>query len=177
MDDSMSGSTREQFDAAKAENKELMAQLNAAQSKYMNKAEERLGVQAALGKMLRMINATENYPLIDAAYEISEKCEADAKAIMDKLDPVQRDGGESKSDKEKPACQLEDNLMKYRDKNVQIKKDLKNRAAYYEAECKIKQDWEKVMNQVVELTKEKAKKDAPLVERVEEAAKAAAVVF
>jgi len=60
---------------------------------------------------------------------------------------------------------LEDNLGKYTDQNKQLKKDLDNRQAYFDAEKKIKEDYEKAMEKVVEMMEDKCD-DSALVEKV-----------
>lgn len=60
---------------------------------------------------------------------------------------------------------LEDNLGKYTDQNKQLKRDLDNRQAYFTAEKKIKEDYEKAMEKVVEMMEDKCD-DSALVEKV-----------
>ena len=62
-------------------------------------------------------------------------------------------------------AKLEDNLGKYTDQNKQLKKDLDNRQAYFDAEKKIKDDYEKAMEKVVEMMEDKCD-DSALVEKV-----------
>jgi len=62
-------------------------------------------------------------------------------------------------------AKLEDNLGKYTDQNKQLKKDLANRQAYFDAEKKIKEDYEKAMEKVVEMMEDKCD-DSALVEKV-----------
>ena len=46
---------------------------------------------------------------------------------------------------------LEDNLKKWKSQNKQLKADLANRVAYYEAETKIRSEYEQAMEKIVEL--------------------------
>merc|ERR1712087_124443 len=62
-------------------------------------------------------------------------------------------------------AKLEDNLGKYNDQNKQLKRDLANRQAYFEAEKKIKDDYEKAMEKVVEMMEDKCD-DSALVEKI-----------
>jgi len=62
-------------------------------------------------------------------------------------------------------AKLEDNLGKYTDQNKQLKKDLDNRQAYFDAEKKIKDDYEKAMEKVVEMMEDKCD-DSALVEKI-----------
>lgn len=60
---------------------------------------------------------------------------------------------------------LEDNLEKYNSQNKQLKKDLANRQAYFEAEQRIKNDYEKAMEKIVEMMEDKCD-DSTLVEKI-----------
>jgi len=62
-------------------------------------------------------------------------------------------------------AKLEDNLGKYTDQNKQLKRDLSNRQAYFDAEKKIKDDYEKAMEKVVEMMEDKCD-DSALVEKI-----------
>ncbi|CAB9523006.1 Unconventional myosin [Seminavis robusta] len=62
-------------------------------------------------------------------------------------------------------AKLEDNLGKYTDQNKQLQRDLDNRQAYFEAEKKIKEDYEKAMEKVVEMMEDKCD-DSALVEKI-----------
>jgi len=62
-------------------------------------------------------------------------------------------------------AKLEENLKKYSDQNKQLEKDLANRQAYFEAENKIKRDYEKAMEKIVDLMEDKCD-DSDLVERI-----------
>ena len=121
---------REQFNDAKELNKQLKEKMVAAQHKYMSQAEKRLGFQRPLCRILSTLNATENMDLIDAGYAIGEKCENDAREMMDALEREWGPQGSnaldlSESSHSKAESQLEDNLNKYCDKNVQLRLDLK----------------------------------------------------
>jgi DNA repair exonuclease SbcCD ATPase subunit len=83
---------------------------------------------------------------------------ASAGASLDSL-------GKQKARIEDHNAKLEDNLGKYNDQNKQLKRDLENRQAYFEAEKKIKDDYEKAMEKVVEMMEDKCD-DSALVEKI-----------
>jgi myosin V len=60
---------------------------------------------------------------------------------------------------------LEDNLKKWKSQNMQLKSDLANRTAYFEAETKIRAQYEKAMEQIVNILEERCS-DADLIEEV-----------
>lgn len=174
MDDSSSKSMREQFNDAKELNKRLKEEMAAAQNKYMTQAEKRLGYQRPVCRILSMLNATENMDLIDAGFAIGEKCQNDARAMMEALESEWGPTGsnaldQSESSHGKAESQLEDNLNKYCDKNAQLKLDLKNRKAYYEAEVKIQADYEKALEKLVDMLKVKCE-DQALLAKIEKVA-------
>ena len=110
MDDASSKSLREQYDDAKDENSKLKNDLDESQNRYMDEAENRLGVQAVLCKILNMINASDNQALIDKAYDISEKCEADAKTLMAQLEMEWVTLNKTEREHTKADSELEDKL-------------------------------------------------------------------
>ena len=60
---------------------------------------------------------------------------------------------------------LEENLKKWKAQNVQLKSDLANRTAYFEAETNIRAHYERAMEQIVQILEEKCD-DANLIEEV-----------
>jgi myosin heavy subunit len=60
---------------------------------------------------------------------------------------------------------LEDNLKKWTDQNRQLKADLENRTAYYNAETKIRAEYERAMEKIVELLEQRCT-DSKLIEDV-----------
>lgn len=174
MDDLSSKSMREQFNDAKELNKQLKEQMAAAQNKYMTQAENRLGYQRPMGRILSMLNNTDNFDLIDASFAIGEACENDARAMMEALEQEWGATGSNALDQSESShgdakSQLEDNLNKYCDKNAQLKLDLKNRKAYYEAEVEIQAKYEKALEKLVEMLKVKCE-DQSLLAKIEKVA-------
>ena len=60
---------------------------------------------------------------------------------------------------------LEDNLKKWKAQNAQLKSDLANRTAYFQAETDIRAHYEKAMEQIVNILEERSD-DADLIEEV-----------
>jgi myosin-5 len=60
---------------------------------------------------------------------------------------------------------LDDNFKKYKAQNAQLKHDLENRNSYYHAETKIRDEYERAMEQIVDLLEDRCK-DPKLVEDV-----------
>ena len=65
-------------------------------------------------------------------------------------------------------AKLDDNLKKWKSQNSQLKADLENRTAYYKAETRIRQEYEKAMEKIVEIMEGKCD-DARLIEDVSNA--------
>jgi ribosomal protein L36 len=61
---------------------------------------------------------------------------------------------------------LEENLKKYNKQNKQLECNLADRNAYFKAEVQIQNDYEKAMEQIVELLEDKWCRDCDLVQRV-----------
>ena len=65
-------------------------------------------------------------------------------------------------------AKLDDNLKKWKSQNSQLKADLENRTAYFKAETKIRQEYEKAMEKIIEIMEAKCD-DAKLIEDVSDA--------
>eukprot|EP00522_Entomoneis_paludosa_P005858 CAMPEP_0172458822 /NCGR_PEP_ID=MMETSP1065-20121228/29457_1 /TAXON_ID=265537 /ORGANISM="Amphiprora paludosa, Strain CCMP125" /LENGTH=1142 /DNA_ID=CAMNT_0013213237 /DNA_START=11 /DNA_END=3439 /DNA_ORIENTATION=+ len=63
---------------------------------------------------------------------------------------------------------LDDNLKKWKSQNSQLKADLENRTAYYKAETRIRGEYEKAMEKIIEIMEAKCD-DAKLIEDVSNA--------
>mmetsp|Transcript_14245 Transcript_14245/g.31105 ORF Transcript_14245/g.31105 Transcript_14245/m.31105 type:complete len:1134 (-) Transcript_14245:53-3454(-) len=63
---------------------------------------------------------------------------------------------------------LDENLKKWKSQNSQLKADLENRTAYYKAETRIRGEYEKAMEKIIEIMEEKCD-DAKLIEDVSNA--------
>jgi myosin-5 len=62
-------------------------------------------------------------------------------------------------------AKLDDNFKKYKAQNSQLRRDLENRNSYYHAETKIRDEYERAMEQIVDLLEDRCK-DHKLVEDV-----------
>lgn len=63
---------------------------------------------------------------------------------------------------------LDENIKKWKSQNQQLKADLENRTAYYRAETKIRAEYEKTMERIIEMMENKCD-DANLIEEVSNA--------
>ncbi|KAL7577776.1 hypothetical protein ACA910_010533 [Epithemia clementina (nom. ined.)] len=65
-------------------------------------------------------------------------------------------------------AKLDDNLKKWKSQNSQLKADLENRTAYFKAETRIRQEYERAMEKIIEIMEGKCD-DAKLIEDVSNA--------
>jgi myosin heavy subunit len=92
----------------------------------------------------------QNHRLIEA--------NASAGASLDSLEKQKKNLSSHNS-------KLEENLKKWVDQNRQLKADLENRTAYYNAETKIRAEYERAMEKIVELLEQRCN-DSKLIEDV-----------
>ena len=141
--------------AAKVDKKDI-----AANAKKIEESEKIVSYLRKENKKVRDLTEKMKEDLEDLKEQNHRLIEANASAGAS-LDSLEK----QKKNLATHNVKLEDNLKKWTDQNRQLKADLENRSAYYQAETKIRAEYETAMEKIVELLEQRCD-DSKLIEDV-----------
>jgi myosin V len=146
-------SLEEQKDELRKKHDEMMKLAAATPKEHIEKNKKKIEESEKIVAYLRKENVKVRDQTEKMREELQElkdqnnrlvEANASAGASLDSLEKQKKNLAEH-NDK------LADNLKKWKAQNIQLKSDLANRAAYYRAETKIRSEYEKAMEKIVQL--------------------------